>query len=159
MLVAMSYKTCPLSRASGAETNAAHSGNPANIFASMAALKSTFTLLVTEGNGSTRDCPYLDEMAVSSDTQSALAHVVGGTKGTSEFPDHVAAVRIAIAIFGQAVYSIVDANTNLGIHSLVLLTHVHQHCRPVTGVVLHRCGAYMGNVSKVRVASELAGAR
>ena len=77
MLVGMSHKTFLLTRASGAETNAAQFGNLATMFASTAAAKSTFTLLVTKQDGAIRDYLHLDESAVPNNSHVTLANALG----------------------------------------------------------------------------------
>jgi hypothetical protein len=72
MLVGMSHKTFLLTRASGAETNAAQFGNLATMFASTAAAKSTFTLLVTKQDGAISDYLHLDEPAIAGDKVEAV---------------------------------------------------------------------------------------
>lgn len=159
MLVAMSYKTCPLTRAPGPDTNAAQPGDLANRFAPTVASKSTFTFLVTEEDGSIRDYLHRNETAVPSNAQSALAHVVGGTQENSVMSGHVAAVEIATTMFGQIVKSIPDVVTSLDIQTALFLPHVHKLRRPTTRTALHYCGAHTSDISTVHLASKLGGAR
>ncbi|MEX5256668.1 hypothetical protein [Kocuria arenosa] len=155
----MRYKTCPLTRAPGADTNAAQPGDLANSFAPTVASKSTFTLLVTEEDGSIRDYLHRNETAVPSSAQSTLAQVVGGTQENSVMPGHVAAVGIAITMFGQIVKSIPDVVTSLNIQTALFLPHGHKLRRQATWTALHDCDAHTSDISTVHLASELAGAR
>lgn len=159
MLVAMRYKPCPRTRTSGADTNAAQPGDLANRFAPTATSKSTFTFLVTEEDGSIRDYFHRHETAVPSSAQSALAHVVGGTQEKSVMPGHVAAVGIAITMFGQIVKSIPDVVTTLDIQTGLLLPHGHNLRRLATYTALQDCGAHTSGISTVHLAYELGGAR
>ncbi|MFI7744756.1 hypothetical protein [Kocuria rhizosphaericola] len=85
----MSHKTFLLTRASGAEMNAAQFGNLSTMFASTAASKSTFTLLVTKEDGAIRDYLHLDETAVPGNAHLTLANALGASPEPAQLPDHI----------------------------------------------------------------------
>lgn len=85
----MSHKTFLLTRASGAETNAAQFSSLAGMFASAATAKSSFTLLVTKEDGAIRDYLVLDEKAVPGNAHVTLSQALGAAPVEAQLPDHI----------------------------------------------------------------------